>query len=332
MAGCLLAWELQQRTYQVHLIHHPDIAAASSVAAGLINPVTGQRLVLQEDIEQLLPFAQKTYRALERALHHRFYFPCPIWRTLTREREQQAWQKRQNNPTYTTYLQSHPQHAHTLIQQHSGYVDTAPLCHHIRQALRNQGKVEEQVFQYEALQHHERGVSYQHLHAKRIIFCEGWRGMNNPYFSHLPFQPAQGEILDIHTDSPHPKHITHQGTWLIPTHDGRLRLGASYNNTPPFHEHTTSQAATQLLYALENMPIQLKSVRIAQQQAGIRPNTRDKQPFLGFSPHRPNIGIFNGFGSKGSMLIPYHAHAMTMHIQQHTPLPTSSDIQRFPCV
>ena len=30
---------------------------------------------------------------------------------------------------------------------------------------------------------------------KKIVFCEGYRVMHNPWFGHLPFAPAQGEIL-----------------------------------------------------------------------------------------------------------------------------------------
>ncbi len=331
IAACLLAWKLHQQAYKVHIIHHPNIAAASSVAAGLINPVTGQRLVLQAGIEQLLPCAQSLYQSLERHFNTRLYFPCPIWRSFTKEREQQAWSKRQHDPKYTAYLQPHPLHADTLIQQRTAYVDTAQLCRNILNFFSNFGHLHQQRFQHQQCHDDAHGIVYQHIHAKRIIFCEGWRGMHNPYFKHLPFQPAQGEILDIQTDSPHPKHIVHQGTWLIPTHDGRLRLGASYNNKPPFHEQTTPQAATQLLQSLNTMPIQLEAVRIQKQQAGIRPNTRDKQPFIGFLPHHPRIGIFNGFGSKGSLLIPYYAQAMLMHMQQQTPIPKVADIQRFPC-
>lgn len=70
---------------------------------------------------------------------------------------------------------------------------------------------------------------------------------------------------------------------------------------------------------------------LIQHQAGIRSNTMDKQPFLGFHPKAKHIGIFNGFGSKGSLLIPYYAQCMLEHILERKELPQHVDIQRFSC-
>ena len=68
---------------------------------------------------------------------------------------------------------------------------------------------------------------------------------------------------------------------------------------------------------------------IVDHQAGIRPNTRDKLPFIGYHPQRQRVAIFNGFGSKGSMLIPYYARRFALTITQSRPLPPQVNIARI---
>ena len=41
--------------------------------------------------------------------------------------------------------------------------------------------------------------------------------------------------------------------------------------------------------------------------AAVRPIIRESRPVLGFHPEHPRIGIFNGLGSKGSLLAPFFA-------------------------
>ena len=53
LAGSLLAFALHQRGQQVMLLDD-GVVNASQVAAGLINPVTGQRLVKSVSASQLL--------------------------------------------------------------------------------------------------------------------------------------------------------------------------------------------------------------------------------------------------------------------------------------
>ena len=42
-------------------------------------------------------------------------------------------------------------------------------------------------------------------------------------------------------------------------------------------------------------------------QAAIRPTVKDRRPFIGNHPKYPNLGIFNGFGTKGASLVPFWA-------------------------
>jgi hypothetical protein len=41
------------------------------------------------------------------------------------------------------------------------------------------------------------GINWQDISAKKIIFCEGYQAIHNPWFNYLPFQLAKGEILTL---------------------------------------------------------------------------------------------------------------------------------------
>ncbi|HYD83061.1 MAG TPA: hypothetical protein VEA63_03390, partial [Opitutus sp.] len=65
LAGTLLAWELERAGLTFEIADEGHGRAASRVAAGIINPITGQRLVKSWRVDALLPVARATFRAIE---------------------------------------------------------------------------------------------------------------------------------------------------------------------------------------------------------------------------------------------------------------------------
>src|SRR4051812_34785476 len=61
IAGTLLAWELEQAGLPFRIYDAGHEGAASRVAAGIINPVTGQRLAKSWRVDELLPLARAAY-------------------------------------------------------------------------------------------------------------------------------------------------------------------------------------------------------------------------------------------------------------------------------
>lgn len=93
LAGSLLAWELAHRGERILVIDDEHASASSTAAAGLINPVTGQRMVKTVGVDDYLPVAHKRYRALEEILGRELLYDIPMWRLLRHEKERQVWQK-----------------------------------------------------------------------------------------------------------------------------------------------------------------------------------------------------------------------------------------------
>ena len=67
---------------------------------------------------------------------------------------------------------------------------------------------------------------------------------------------------------------------------------------------------------------------IIAQQAGVRAVSFDRNPMLGLHPRDPRLVLFNGFGSKGALLIPYYAKCLVDFLRQNLPLPKHADLQR----
>ncbi len=323
LAGSLLAWTLMQQG--IHICIYADgKASASRVAAGLINPVTGQRFVLAEQTPQMLKYAQAFYQDIEKKLNIQCYFPLPIQRLFNTEKERINCRKRLYNPTYTNYFQLTDTPADLqaeysgITQRHAAWLDTNTLLDALADYFEQQQSIKHASF-----------VNQTNISNKqKVIFCEGYQMMHNPLFSWLPMQAAHGEIITCKSKDILSPYIINKGKWLLPSGLHTCRVGATYETG--FHTPTLQETSKQtLLNFARHLFSTNKGFEVVNHQAGIRPATQDKQPFIGFHPQHRNIGIFNGFGSRGSLLIPHYAKALTDNLTQAKNIPQEADISRY---
>jgi glycine/D-amino acid oxidase-like deaminating enzyme len=333
LAGSILAWEFIQQGHKVLVIDNGNMNA-SQVAAGLINPVTGQRLVKQTGIEQLLPAAMTCYEQFTSRFKQPFFKSLPMLRILKSPLEQQSVQKRLHQSDYQDYLsvvENAPDAmtaAYGVLQQHqTGYINTKALLTQIRLFLIENANYQQAIFDHAEICL-QPNLSWRGIQARHLVFCEGHQALKNPWFGKLPFQLAKGEILQCHSLGIQQQHILNYGHWLIPNGEHRFKLGASFESGKT-DTKTTEQAKQTLLQSLGKILPDLQPVSVLEQQAGIRPTTLDKQPFIGSHPQFANLHIFNGFGAKGSLLIPWYARQFAKSLFQKTTLPINADIQRY---
>jgi len=64
------------------------------------------------------------------------------------------------------------------------------------------------------------------------------------------------------------------------------------------------------------------SADVISHEVGIRPSTRQREPFVGKLSNLDNAYCFNGFGSKGCLLIPHYVDLLSKHLLQQSPLPS----------
>ena len=335
LAGSMLAWQLMQCGQRVLVLGDESSPSASRVAAGLFNPVTGKRLVLQADAELIIPAAISFYRNLEKQFNQSLFHEKEMLRIFRTDKERDTFSQRAKDPAYAHYL-GQTCTPDPLInaekgafkQRKTGYLDTNTLLDCMKAHLITQESYLESNFNHTELVTNSESVSWQNIRAQRVIFCEGYMAKDNPWFNWLLFQPAKGEILSFTTQQPLPDQIINGGKWLLPISDGSYKTGATYN-----HDISsvvpTETGRTELIAGVQSLirsPLMLQTV---DHQAGVRPNTLDKQPFIGIHPSYSQLGIFNGFGSKGSMLIPYYSACFANHLTKGAAIPPHTDISRI---
>jgi glycine oxidase len=72
LAGTTLAWQLKWRGLRGVIVDRDDGTSASKVAAGLMTPVTGKRLVPAWRLDESWAAAEEFYRRVEEATNSRF--------------------------------------------------------------------------------------------------------------------------------------------------------------------------------------------------------------------------------------------------------------------
>ena len=335
LAGSLLAWHLIQKQLHVAVIDDGHRGSSSIVAAGLVNPITGKRLVKSWNVDSCLPAAVRFYRALETALQRPLYHEKSILRLFGGEQEQQVWARRHLQAEYRAYMgdafesnERWPDTRGGFYIRQSGYLDTRELLAGITRFLQHRRCLIEARIDYRDIQIRPQEVRWQHLRAKRLIFCEGHRISANPWFRCLPLQPAQGEILTLKVDQPLPDHIINSGKWLLPIEPDHIKVGATFS-WHPLDGEPTAKGRQELLAAFQRMWPQKQAYKQVAHGCGVRPGTRDKKPFIGMHPRYPQLGVFNGFGAKGALLMPYYADRFAAHISAAAPIPQEVDIRRF---
>ena len=206
VSGSCLALELLKRGERIAIFDNDFKGAACLVAAGVLNPITGLRLVKSWRSDVALPFAKKYYKGLEKTLGESFFYEREILQLCRSKEERELWQKRKSDPAYADFLSPcTPAGSHKFINDNFGsfkinfaaWVEAGALMKALRKYFLGLGVLELESFDYAALNLGEGEVSYKGLGAKKIVFCEGWQAIYNPFFKWLPYRPAKGEILSI---------------------------------------------------------------------------------------------------------------------------------------
>lgn len=339
LAGSLLAWELKARGWNILVLDDAAPNAASRVAAGLINPVTGPRLVKTPLADKLLPALAASLHDLEGHFGTHFLHRMPLLRRFDSERMHGRWQRRVRDPAYRDYIDHRPRKPEDLApcdaplggfeQGQTGRLDTAALVDQLRDWLSAESALRDASIAYRDIQVGPRDVRWRDLTADRLIFCEGYRLTANPWFDWLPLQPAKGEILTLEAREELQPRILIAGRWLVPIGEHRFRFGATYG-WEQLDEVPTRAGREELLTDLAaDFPTLAQDAALREHLAGVRPGTRDRHPFMGMHPQIPTLGVFNGFGSKGSLAIPWYARRFADFLTADAPLPAEADIRRW---
>ncbi len=334
LAGTWLSWWLHQAgiSFKVNDQFNPN--AASVRAAGLINPVTGRRLVTTWMIDELMPFAEDAYKGIGKFLNESFIDKTSVVDFFPGVQMLQAFQKRlEEDPAYLFQGEDREKYSE-WFRYDFGWGSIQP-CHLVkveklltiwRGWLKKNGFLTESYFDIANLVMKSDGVQFADVQARYIVFCDGKSSAQNPYFEKLPFALNKGEALLVEIKGLPGDQIFKRGMSLVPWKNDVFWLGSSYEWT--FADDLPSEhfrkSAEGWLRNFLKLPF-----TILDHFAAIRPATLERRPFAGFHPMHPQIGILNGMGTKGCSLAPYFAKQLADQIANKGNIDPLADIRRY---
>ncbi len=335
LAGTILAWQLHRRNIPFVIIDEAPDWNASKVAAGLMDPISGQRYFQAWNADRVLPVAVAFYRELETRLGASFFHMKPSIRFFSSQADRELWESKRFLPRVSSYF---PNPAGTYFDATiqapfggvevvgSAYLDTQTFLRLSRDYFRGLGQVISERLVYSALTLFSEGVHYRDLQANQLIFCEGHQASQNPWFGYLPYNHSKGNILlATATDFPS-SHILHLGKWILPLPGQQLKIGATYDRAFTDSGPDRFQQAVLLSDLAPWLKTTLTPTGLL---AGIRPIALDNKPILGLHPAYPQLGIFNALASRGVSLGPFYAAQLVSHVMDHQPLDREIDLNRY---
>ncbi|WOO42508.1 FAD-dependent oxidoreductase [Rubellicoccus peritrichatus] len=340
LAGSLLAWELIATGKSVYILDDGHLSASSKVAAGMINPLAGKRLALYPETDAFLERAKYTYTNLREKLGQTFFHELPILRLLQDEAESTRYEDRKLDSEFDSYLGGGwmlgsgsfalGDELGGFMTCRSGWVDVPALISALRTYFTDADALIPESFTHSDLLVGENTATWRgEVRAQQVVFCEGWKGRDNPWFDWLPWDPVKGEILSLDIKGIPRDRILNRGKWLVPGPAGTFRAGSTYTRDSLDLE-PTREGQSEILFGLSKLLPNL-SYQVVDHLAGIRPGSRTQHPLIGRHPKFPQLGLFNGFGSKGALLIPLCSKHLVSYFSSDIPLPPKVDIHnRWP--
>ena len=334
ICGTLLSRQLEKAGQSFVVFDESRPFTASKVASGIINPVTGRRIVKTWMIDELMPFAWDTYRSMGQELGIECIRQQAIIDCFTTPQMRLAFTDRYEKDQQFLSLPANENDWLPFINYDFGYgivqpaylIDIQSLLLQQRKKLSANHQLIEEDFDTAQLIFQTDGIAYKDIHAGKVIFCDGIAGFSNPFFPNLPYGLNKGEMVLVEIPGFPETHIIKKGYSLVPWAGNTFWLGSTYlwefeddRPTKGFY-----QFAENWLKQTIKMPF-----TIVDHMASLRPATLERKPFAGLHPANNKIGILNGMGTKGCSLAPFFAKQLVDHLVHQQPIMPDADVQRF---
>jgi glycine oxidase len=334
IGGIAVAETLLQNNKSFFVFDTP-IQNASSVAAGIYNPVILKRFTTFPHAQEQLTYADQFYKALEEKLNVSFFNDLPVYRKFFSVEEQNNWFAASDKPFLSSFLSTQIKtndfisikapHGYGEVLQ-TGFLDTKVVLKRYHEYLFMNNLISFKVFDYNELKILSESVTYKSLSAKNIIFCEGFGMHSNPYFNYLPLDGTKGELLLIKALKLDLNVILNSSLYIVPMGNHLFKVGATYN----WSDKTSIPTAS----GKEELLTQLREIidcdfEILEHVAGIRPTVKDRKLLMGTHDIYKKLHIFNGLGTRGVMQAPFFANSLFNYIENKVPLDKEFDIKRF---
>ena len=335
IAGSVMALSLLKAGYTVCVIDQPNLSSSSKIAAGIWNPIVFKRLTKSWLADEVVPELIAFYEYWQTELNTTFIHHRQIIKPFSEEQEKNLWLKKaaEGNAFLDKEVYENLQIAknYTVASYskvlRAGNLDVAHFIESTKTLLKEKAIYIEEEFDHAALQILDEEINYKTITAKHIIFCDGHLITKNPLFNWIPMKPAKGEVLTIECKDLQLTHdIFNKGFFILPLGNDLYKVGATYE-WENLNDIPTEKAKEELIKKINT--VISSPYKIISHHAGVRPSVIDRRPVVGPHPQFKNAFIFNGFGTKAVMLVPYFAEQLLGNIQSHMIVDSEVDPSRF---
>lgn len=334
IAGMSLAFQLQSEGKSILIIDGKE-EKASIVAAGLYNPIVLRRFTLAWDAEKQMEYAKFFYADLSVFLNKNTTQNLPVYRKFNSPEEQNNWFQGIDKPLMGKYLSPYLKDSPSEFVdgdykfgevKHTGRVLIASIYETYRDKLLEQNKFLKEEFDFNKLKINDDHIVYNSIKAKRIVFCEGHKLKENPYFNYLPLIGNKGSYIIFKCPNLKLKVALKSYYFIIPLGNDLYKFGATYEYHFKNTNHDKS-TRTELINRLEEL---IKSpFEVVNQVTGVRPTVKDRRPLLGNHLKYKPLYVMNGMGTRGVLLAPLCSFYLKNFMEKGEALPEEMNIKRF---
>lgn len=331
LSGITVAAHLIKRNQKVTLIDN-GVNHSSIIAAGMINPLVFRRMNKGWRVDDCMPYLREFYTEMEGETDSKFFHPIQIRRMFSTEQERDLWLDKQELSEFESYMFKVTEEDNTYDKainkfgsgrlKQGAYVNTEIFLSELKEWIANKANLLQKQFEYNKLT----GSNYDGLDYDHIIFCEGYMGVDNPWFGNLPLGQNKGETLTIESDAIPEDESVNRKCFILPLGKHQFKVGSTYewnNNSTEITEEGRNAILEKMSY-LTDAPI-----KVIDQGAGVRPTVSDRRPLIGTHPEYKNYHIFNGLGTKGYLLAPLMSKEFVDYLIEGKELHPEVNINRF---
>ncbi len=319
LAGTLVSHAALQRGWDCHVMDSGQ-PSASSVAAGMFNPMSFRRIIEVWDARPHIDSMTATYRAFEADLGESFLHFLPILKQIPNAEYAEEWNRKALDSPWIEPVRSDaevlqrfpdavpsPGHGYGLVQG-GGWLDLPRLIQAWRDRLMEEGRFT--VGQWSATQAQKANDDGWDT----IIDCRGCGAALDSTAGPLDIRANRGEILTVKPDgsggaSLPDTHILNFGKWTLPTQPGSWRLGASYEWNR-IDLDPTPETRDFLMASLRRAAPNTATSMTVRHDVGLRPVSKDRRPAVGLHPTISSLHVFNGLGTRGVLIGPRWSHLL----------------------
>ena len=335
IAGSVLSWRLIENNIKFLVINDSSKISSSNSALGLYNPITGKKFVETWNSDEIINETENFYTSIEKKLNKKFLYKKNIYRPFSSKKDSNDWELKRESKTYKKYIEKLNYESKYkflkdsiggVLTNRSGYLDVKKFLFLTKKYLQNKSLYIENNIKPKNIKSRKDHIEIINKKTKYLILCRGFYENESKFFSWLPFNLVKGENINIKINH-EIKEIIQKSLLIIPTKKpNEYSVGSTYD-WENLNNKVSEKGIKNLKKKIENI---LKcKYEIIEKQAGIRPATKDRRPFVGFHPNNNKIGIINGLGSKGISLAPYCTKVLIDNIQNHKNINREINIKRY---